>query len=135
MKVNAIDHVNIIVEDLDATATFYAEVLGLDRRNGPPPLPPTQVQWMYDDAGRPVVHINSLDCPRAYDRDVSAGPTGAIHHIALNCSGFEEMKARLDARGIDYAINDIPSIGLSQIFLRDPNDVVLELNFYGRTGS
>ena len=65
MKVNAIDHVNIIVEDLDATATFYAEVLGLDRRNGPPPLPPTQVQWMYDDAGRPVVHINSLDCPRA----------------------------------------------------------------------
>ena len=135
MKVNAIDHVNIIVEDLDATATFYAEVLGLDRRDGPAPLPPTQVQWMYDDAGRPVVHINSLGCPRAYDRDVSAGPTGAIHHIALNCSGFEEMKARLDARGIDYAINDIPSIGLSQIFLRDPNDVVLELNFYGRTGS
>jgi|JI8StandDraft_1071087.scaffolds.fasta_scaffold112525_1 catechol 2,3-dioxygenase-like lactoylglutathione lyase family enzyme len=135
MKVNAIDHVNIIVEDLDATARFYAEVLGLDRRDGPAPLPPTQVQWMHDDAGRPVVHINSLDCPRAYDRDVSAGPTGAIHHIALNCSGFEEMKARLDARGIDCAINDIPSIGLSQIFLRDPNDVVLELNFYGRTGS
>ena len=40
MKVNAIDHVNIIVADLDATATFYAEVLGLDRRNGPPPLGP-----------------------------------------------------------------------------------------------
>ena len=133
MKVNAIDHVNIIVEDLDATATFYAEVLGLDRRNGPPPLPPTQVQWMYDDAGRPVVHINSLDCPRAYDREVSPGPTGAIHHVALNCSGYEDMEARLDARGIDYAANHIASIGLSQIFLRDPNDVVLELNFYGRT--
>ncbi len=134
MKVNAIDHVNIIVEDLDATATFYAEVLGLERRDGPPPLLPSQVQWMYDDAGRPVVHINSLDCPRAYDRDVSAGPTGAIHHVALNCSGYEEMEARLDARGIGYATNHIASIGLSQIFLHDPNDVVLELNFFGQTG-
>ena len=43
------------------------------------------------------------------------------------------MEARLDVRGIDYATNHIASIGLSLTFLRDPNDVVLALNFYGRT--
>lgn len=131
MKVNALDHFNVIAADLDATACFYADVLGLERRNGPSPAPATMVQWMHDDAGRPIVHINSLDCPRAYDRDVMPGPTGAVHHIALNCSGFDEMLARLRARAIGYQVNDISSIGLRQIFLHDPNDVVLELNFFG----
>ena len=130
MKVNALDHFNIIAADLDGTARFYADVLGLTRRDGPPPLLPSQVQWMHDDEGRAIVHINSLDCPRAYDREVRPGPTGAVHHIALRCSGFAEMCDRLDAHGIDYASNEIASIGLRQIFLHDPNDVVLELNFF-----
>lgn len=130
MTVNALDHFNIIAADIDATACFYSDVLGLERRNGPAPSPATMVQWMHDDAGRPIVHINSLDCPRAYDREVRPGPTGAVHHIALNCSGFDEMRSNLDARSIAYALNEIPSIGLRQMFLHDPNEVVLELNFF-----
>jgi hypothetical protein len=86
---------------------------------------------MYDNAGRAIVHINSIDCPRAYDRAVSPGPTGALHHIALNCSGFDAMIARLDTRGIGRQVNRIESVGLRQIFIHDPNDVVLELNYWG----
>ena len=130
MTVNALDHFNIITADLDGTARFYADVLGLERRDGPAPAPATMVQWMYDAAGRAIVHLNSLDCPRAYDRAVAPGPTGAVHHIALACSGFEDMRQRLDACGIAYASNEIASIGLRQMFLHDPNDVVLELNFF-----
>lgn len=131
MHVNALDHFNVITDDVDGTAGFYADLLGLERRDGPPPLPAEQVQWMYDHAGRAIVHINRTDFPRAYDREVAPGPTGAIHHIALNCSGYDEMCARLDARGIGYSVNHVASIGLSQLFLHDPNDVVLELNFFG----
>lgn len=134
MKVNALDHFNVIAADLDGTARFYADILGLERRDGPPGLPPHFVQWMYDEAGRPIVHINSVDCPRAYDREVTPGPTGAVHHIALNCSGLSEMKDRLGAMGIGYTLNEISSLGLSQIFIHDPNDVVLELNFWERQG-
>lgn len=130
MKVNALDHFNIITADLDGTARFYADLLGLERRDGPPPLPAHQVQWMYDGEGRAIVHINSLDCPRAYDRAVAPGPTGAVHHIALNCSGFDAMIARLDAAGMGRQVNDLRSIGLRQIFIHDPNDIVLELNFW-----
>ena len=32
MKVEALDHVNIITDRLDETAQFYAELLDLDRR-------------------------------------------------------------------------------------------------------
>ena len=68
--------------------------------------------------------------PRAYDRAVTPGPTGAVHHIALNCSGFDAMIARLDAAGMGRQVNDLRSIGLRQIFIHDPNDIVLELNFW-----
>jgi catechol 2,3-dioxygenase-like lactoylglutathione lyase family enzyme len=130
MKVNALDHINIITADLAATAKFYADMFGLEARNGPPPLTPDTAQWMYDDAGRAIIHINSLDCRRTYEREVKAGPTGSIHHVALNCSGYDDMLVRLRAGGHDYQINDVTAIGLRQIFTKDPNDVLLELNFF-----
>lgn len=131
MQVNGLDHINIITGDLDGTARFYAELFGLERRHAPPPLTPQNAQWMYDRAGRAIFHINSLDCPRTYDREVKAGPTGSIHHVALNCSGHAEMLTRLEARGMSRQLNYFEAIGLRQIFTEDPNGVVLELNFFG----
>ncbi|MES2303275.1 MAG: VOC family protein, partial [Pseudomonadota bacterium] len=40
MNVNALDHVNIITDQLDGTAEFYRTLLGLERRDGPAPLTP-----------------------------------------------------------------------------------------------
>ena len=132
MNVEALDHVNIITPDLDGTASFYAELFGLERRDAPPPLTPRNAQWMHDGAGRAIFHITSEDCPRTYDRAVAAGgPTGSIHHVALRCSGYDEMIARLEARALDCQLNFIAAIGLRQIFTLDPNGVLLELNFFG----
>ena len=86
---------------------------------------------MYDDAGRAIIHLNCLDAPRTFDRAVTPGPTGSIHHVALNCSGHVEMVKRLDARGLAYQPNVVVSIGLRQLFVMDPNGVLLELNFFG----
>ncbi len=131
MQVNALDHVNIITADLDGTARFYQEVFELDRRDGPAPLTPQTAQWMFDKEGRAIIHINSLDCRRTYEREVMPGPTGSIHHVALNCSGYDDVVARLDARGMEYQANLVASIGLRQVFTIDPNGVLLELNFFG----
>ena len=130
MRVNALDHVNIITADLDGTACFYAELFGLRRRDAPPPLTPDNAQWMYDDGDRAIVHINSLDCPRAYEREVRPGPTGSLHHVALNCTGYDAMLARLRDRGLDYRLNVVQAVRLRQIFTLDPNGVLLELNFF-----
>lgn len=127
----ALDHVNIITADLEGSARFYAQVFGLERRDGPPPLTPQTGQWMYDGSGRAVIHLNSLDAPRAYDRDVTPGPTGALHHVALSCQGHDAMIERLEAEACDYQRNFVAAIGLRQIFMRDPNEVLFELNFFG----
>lgn len=130
MTVLALDHVNIIAEDLDRTCDFYAELLDLERRNAPHPLTPETAQWMHDSDGRAILHINSIDCYRAYDREVAPGPTGSIHHIALRCKDYDAVIARLDARGADYQANLVASINLRQVFTMDPIGVLLELNFF-----
>lgn len=132
MTVNALDHVNIITDKLDETARFYQTLLGLERRDGPLPLTPQNAQWMFDGAGRAIIHINAVDCPRTYDRAVEPGSlTGAIHHVALNCSGYDQVMARIVALGLDCQTNTVEAIGLRQIFTADPNNVLLELNFFG----
>ena len=131
MRVEALDHVNIITADVAGSAYFYAELFDLEPRDGPPPLTHANARWMYDQAGRAIVHINSLECPRTYDREVRAGPTGALHHVALRCSGYEELRERLKQRGIAHQLNEVTAVGLRQIFVLDPNQVLLELNFFG----
>jgi len=132
MQVNWLDHVNIITDDLDGTARFYAALLGLERRDGPPPLTPATAQWMHDAGGKAILHINSTDCPRAFDRAVEPGAlTGAVHHVALNCTGYDEVIRRVEAMGLPYQVNVVQSIGLRQVFTPDPNNVLLELNFFG----
>ncbi len=130
MTVERLDHVNIIAQDLHGTAQFYAELLDLEIRDAPPPLTPQNARWAYDRSGQAVIHINSVDCPRRFDRDVSPGPTGSIHHVAFRCQGFDAIEAKLKARGADYQVNEVNAIGLRQIFTLDPNGVLLELNFF-----
>lgn len=132
MRVEALDHVNIITDKLQETADFYEQILNLERRDAPPPLTPSNAVWMYDDAGKAIVHINSEDCPRAYDRTVEPGAlTGALHHVALRCTDYEDTLARLKTYGAAYQENLVAAIGLRQIFTADPNNVLLELNFFG----
>ena len=131
MNVEALDHVNIITDRLDETAEFYRDLLGLERRDAPPPLTPQNATWMFDGEDRAIIHINSTDCPRTYDREVEPGAlTGALHHVALKCTGYEDVKGRLDAMGADYQENLVAAINLRQIFTPDPNNVLLELNFF-----
>ena len=135
MNVEALDHVNIIAESLDETAGFYAQLLGLERRNAPPPLTPQNAAWMHDAAGRAIIHINSTDCPRAFEREVEPGaPTGALHHVALRCTGYEEVVARLRDMGAEFQERAIPAINLRQVFTTDPGNVLLELNFFAASG-
>jgi len=56
--------------------------------------------------------------------------TALTVHVALNCRGYDETIARLNARRLDYRLNLVQAIGLRQVFTQDPNGVLLELNFF-----
>ena len=121
MPVNEFHHVNIRVADLEASREFYESVLGLRAGFRPPVGVPGH--WMYCGEA-PVLHLTL--------RDNLAEPppaTGRIDHVAFGARDFAGTKAMLEARGIAYRESKVPSAGVWQIFLTDPNNVTLELNF------
>lgn len=128
IRVNGLDHVNIHTRDLEATVRFFAEVLDLRAGDPPPNLDPARVQWMFDADGRALFHLcRTGTLPD--DNSGGSGGTGPVHHVALDCSGHDAMVARLDGLGLAHRCNHVAASDLRQIFVSDPNGVLLELNY------
>ncbi len=135
----SLNHFSIRTTDIDATRVFYESVLGLTV--GPRPSFPFPGLWMYNgDHGSVVnamVHVIGIDLNdpeglKKYlgDRDLSTlHGTGAVDHIALMTTGLAAMLAHLKKLGVPCRERTVPSIGLHQIFLDDPQGVVIELNY------
>jgi hypothetical protein len=79
-------------------------------------------------AGHPVLHPNDISQTDKQQRPDS----GVIDHVAFGSRGFEAMKQHLTGKGVFYRVNQVPNSTRWQIFLRDPNNVEIELNFEPR---
>jgi catechol 2,3-dioxygenase-like lactoylglutathione lyase family enzyme len=122
MGVGVIDHFNIRTRNLGATVRFYEDALGLE--NGPRPNFAFPGAWLYSE-GRAVVHlvdISPTDEPQKPD-------SGVVHHVAFVSQGFHGMKQRLQSKGIEFEAREVPGGDLWQIFITDPNGVMIELNY------
>src|ERR1700716_1500453 len=122
MSVGVLDHYNVSTRNLGDTVRFYEEILGLT--NGPRPPFDFPGAWLYSE-GHPVLHLNDIsptDQPQRPD-------SGVIDHIAFGSRGFEPMKQHLAQKGISFRVNEVPNSSRRQIFVNDPNNVLIELNF------
>ena len=122
MSHGQIEHFLVLSDDMDGTRDWYERVLGLVAGERPPlPFPG---YWLYlGDV--PAVHVADR---AAYEAHAGwSGATGALDHMAFSASGYEELKARLAASGVDAVENEIPGV-MRQLFIEDPNGVRLELN-------
>jgi catechol 2,3-dioxygenase-like lactoylglutathione lyase family enzyme len=130
MPAIALDHVNIMTDRLDETCSFYTALFDLDRRDGPLQMPPDQVQWLYDGEGRAIFHINAEGFGGVHAvAGPPQSPTGHINHVALTCPDLDGMLGKLDALDLPYRTVRFDEIGLTQVFVSDPNEVLLELSF------
>jgi catechol 2,3-dioxygenase-like lactoylglutathione lyase family enzyme len=122
MSVGVLDHYNVSTRKLNETVQFYESVLGLN--NGPRPPFDFPGAWLYSE-GQPVLHLNDIS---GTDRE-QRPDSGVIDHVAFGSRGFEAMKKHLSGKGIAYRVNVVPNSTRRQIFLRDPNNVEIELNY------
>lgn len=117
-----LDHINIATDRLAETRDFYIQVLGLTERWRP--AFDFDGHWLY--AGdRPLVHLTGrpkagVGCDQA-----------ALSHIAFAIADLEAAKARLTGLGVAFREIGSPGTPIQQLFLQDPNGVVIELNYLG----
>jgi catechol 2,3-dioxygenase-like lactoylglutathione lyase family enzyme len=135
----ALNHYSIRTADLEACRRFYTGVLGL--AVGPRPAFPFPGLWLYEGDtavwANAVVHIIGIDENASAglsgylgERDAAAARgTGVIDHVAFFTTGLAAMRERLAGLGIAARERTVPGIGLHQVFLDDPNGVVIELNY------
>jgi catechol 2,3-dioxygenase-like lactoylglutathione lyase family enzyme len=122
MGVGLLDHFNIRTRNLGATVRFYEDILGLEK--GPRPNFAFPGAWMYSE-GRAVVHLVDIS-PTA---EPQKPDSGVVHHVAFVSNGFRDMKQRLQGKGVAFEAREVPGGDLWQIFITDPNGVLIELNY------
>jgi catechol 2,3-dioxygenase-like lactoylglutathione lyase family enzyme len=127
MALEALDHFTIQCADIVATRDFYRDVLGLT--DGFRPDLGFPGFWLY--AGdRPVVHL--LGAANALPENRGSKPgrdTNGLDHIAFRGTDAEVTIAKLKERSIAFRESLIPDIQLHQVFVRDPNGIMVEMNF------
>jgi catechol 2,3-dioxygenase-like lactoylglutathione lyase family enzyme len=126
MSVGVLDHFNIRTRKLADTVRFYEDILGLEKGARPDFAFPGA--WMYSE-GKAVVHlvdISKTEEPQKPD-------SGVVHHVAFISRGFADMQKRLEGKGFKYDSRQVPGGDLWQIFVDDPNGVMIELNYEAAT--
>src|SRR5262249_21547678 len=122
VSVGKLDHYNVSTRKLGETVRFYEEVLGFE--NGPRPPFDFPGAWLYSD-GHPVLHLNDIsptDTPQRAD-------SGVIDHVAFGSRALGATTHLMARKGYDFRVNVVPNTPRRKIFLTDPNNVLLELNF------
>jgi catechol 2,3-dioxygenase-like lactoylglutathione lyase family enzyme len=122
MSVGVLDHFNIRTRKLADTVRFYEDILGLE--NGDRPNFAFPGAWMYSE-GKAVVHLVDI----SPTQEAQKPDSGVVHHVAFVSRGFAAMKARLESKGMAYDARQVPGGDLWQIFVNDPNGVMIELNY------
>ena len=122
MSVGVLDHFNIRTRKLAETVRFYEEILGL--QNGERPNFAFPGAWMYSE-GKAVVHLVDIS-----KTDEAQKPdSGVVHHVAFASTGFSGMQQRLKSKAMAFDSRQVPGGDLWQIFVTDPNGVMVELNY------
>lgn len=125
MAIEQLEHYTIRCRSLEATRDFYRDIIGLSV--GPRPDFDFAGYWLYC-GGVPIVHLVEAEKGEA---GAAGGvhPTGALDHIAFRGSDPDSTIAKLKQHDIKFRTNDVPDFRLRQIFVQDPDGILVELNF------
>lgn len=114
-----LNHVSIVVRDMEESVRFYAEVFGME------PLPTPNfgfpVQWLR--VGDLQLHL--------FKRDV---PAPQYHHFAITVDDFHAVYLKAKALGIfdstrfRHHLYELPG-GCVQLYLRDPAGNLVEVDW------
>ena len=126
IRVRHIDHVTLIVRDVNASRRFYVGLLGMTEV----PRPAFSFDGAWFQAGATLIHLiaeHDRSGPAGYPVEVLV-KSSRNHHFAFEVEDAYAAAAALKAKGISL-IDDarLRPDGAVQVFLADPDNHVVEL--------
>lgn len=138
MPISKLAHFSVLTADIEASRSFYCDILGFREGFRPPFRFPGA--WLYrgdDEAEYGVVHLIGIDRDDPsgladYLGDKSAAAlhgSAAVDHLAFLATDLADMHRRLQRGGLAFRERTVPSLGLHQVFVEDPSGITIELNY------
>ena len=126
IRVRHIDHVTLVVRDVEASRQFYVGLLGMIEV----PRPAFSFGGAWFQAGATLVHLiveHDQSGPAGYPVEVLV-KSSRNHHFAFEVDDAYAAAAHLKAQGITL-LDDakLRPDGAVQVFLTDPDNHVIEL--------
>ncbi|PYI53758.1 VOC family protein [Paenibacillus flagellatus] len=124
MAVRKIEHVGVMVSNMEASIAFYRDVLGLELQ-GTIGHPDEAIKLAF--MGAPGANETQVELVEGYNGGLPA--EGKVHHIAFTVDDLESEIARIEKLGvtfIDPAITTLPN-GARYRFFYGPDGEWLEL--------
>jgi catechol 2,3-dioxygenase-like lactoylglutathione lyase family enzyme len=134
MPVTSLNHYLIVSKNLERSKKFYEQVLGLELAERPDFGFPGY--WL-KTGDNICVHLASQNPNKIRDNFLlkkhpkGTNGSGSVDHIAFLAQNPEEVRTRIQKNKIEMHFRSFPDAKLFQIFLKDPDDVTIELNFLG----
>ena len=128
MKIDALDHMVLTVQDIDATCGFYCDVLGMARETFVAP----------SDGSRRVAllfggqKINLHKAGAEFEPKAKTPQPGSADFCLLTKTPLEDVTETLIANGIAIELDPSPRTGaagpLVSIYCRDPDGNLVEIS-------
>ena len=135
MPITALNHFLLVSKNLERTKDFYCRVLGFEVAKERPDFG-FPGYWLKAN-GEISVHLASQLPNKIRDQFLlkkhprgTAG-SGQVDHIAFLAKDAEGVRNRIQKNKVEMHFRSFPDAKLFQIFLKDPDDVTIELNFLG----
>lgn len=132
----SIHHVNLETRDVQATARFYAAMLGMAQKDwvfpasrGYLPGSPDKLALMADGRdSHSGLHLISPDPEFAAKNGMSHNPSIG-GHVAFEVNDLDAVVARLKAAGIRFSLTGEFAIpGMRHLYVEDPAGNLIEVN-------
>jgi catechol 2,3-dioxygenase-like lactoylglutathione lyase family enzyme len=134
MPVTSLNHYLIVSKNLERSKKFYQDVLGLEVADRPDFGFPGY--WL-KTGDNICVHLASQNANKIRDQFLlkkhprGTNGSGSVDHIAFLAQDPEAVRDRIQKNKVEMHFRSFPDAKLFQIFLRDPDNVTIELNFLG----
>ncbi|HEX7217971.1 MAG TPA: VOC family protein [Burkholderiales bacterium] len=134
MPVTSLNHYLIVSKNLERSKKFYQDVLGLELAERPDFGFPGY--WL-KTGDNICVHLASQNANKIRDQFLlkkhprGTNGSGSVDHIAFLAQDPEAVRNRIQKNKVEMHYRSFPDAKLFQIFLKDPDDVTIELNFLG----
>jgi lactoylglutathione lyase len=125
MNVRGVDHVSINVRDMEASARFYAEVLGFRKLQTVPMDGGFSITYFGIPGGGRMELFDYAGRSHAVQREQS---DEGLRHLAFSVEDVAAAETMLRGKGVTIVLpaTDIPSLGAKVLLFLDPNGVTLE---------